>query len=54
MQSYLKQDKTLSKLNRKLYEEIVAISILEREDLYNVLNNLLGEGIRCYKKRNLT
>lgn len=53
MQSYLKQDKIFRKLNRRVYEEIVAISILEEENIYNVLNNLLGEGIRYYKKRNV-
>jgi hypothetical protein len=50
MQNYLNQNKIWEKVNKKVYEEILAISILEEEDIYSVLNNLLGDGIECYKK----
>lgn len=52
MKNYLNQTKIWEKINKKVCEEIVAISILEREDVYNVLNNILGDGIECYKRRN--
>lgn len=52
MQDLLKQNKLWENFNKKIYKEIVAISTLEKEDIWEVLNNLLGDGIQCYKKRN--
>jgi protein associated with RNAse G/E len=41
------------KINKKIYQEILAICVFEKETTYNVLNNILSEGIRSYKDRNL-
>lgn len=54
MQNYLNQTIIWEKINERVYEEILAISVLEKEDIYNVLNNLLGDGIKCYTDRNMS
>jgi hypothetical protein len=46
------QGEFIDTINKSLYEKLLAISFFEKENLINVLNNVLGEGISHYQKRN--
>jgi len=49
----IKTKKSFS-IYQHLYNKIVAITYLEKANFFEVFNNLLEEGIRCYENRNGT
>ncbi len=42
------------KINEKLRPKLKALADFEKESLNEVLNNVIGEGISCYERRNGT
>jgi len=52
MQTKLIKSEICFKINSHIYKQIMAIAYFEKEDIVDVLNNVLGEGIRCYEERN--